>query len=264
VLAELHSIDSLWVRLPHFEQYPIPATSFWGIVGALIAAIVSLVGSLSIAYFVYRLARHQFRSNRWWELQQRRYNAVANELLTIRDAAAKLALYDYPSDGDEDITITYTHQEKEEFRNQILEARAVIKKEIHRGLFLLSPRAIDVLRGYVRKAEEPFHEQYPDSHASGLVVNAYEEFTDIAQRDLGAPGLWLAHRKAGYEALRQRLDRLWFAWTPDIFKGNVQLQESWRRLRIREKELGRKLLKPPPSFATRAKKWLIQNLSIRD
>jgi hypothetical protein len=115
---ELQVVDSLWVRLPHFEQYPIPATSFWGMAGVLLAAIVSLLGSLSIAYLVYRLARYQFRSNRWWEQQVRRYTAVVNELVTIRDAAAKLARYDWPDVDEEDITVTYTPEEKEEFRAQ--------------------------------------------------------------------------------------------------------------------------------------------------
>lgn len=81
-MVELRVVDSLWVHVPYFKQYPIPA--------AVLASLVSVAGSLLIALIVYRLARHQFRSNRWWEWQARRYSAIVDALVTIRDSAAEV------------------------------------------------------------------------------------------------------------------------------------------------------------------------------
>ena len=199
IMLVLPSADSLWVRLPYLE-HAIPAASFWSLIGS----VVTLFGTLSIAVVVYRLGQTQFRSNRWWQLQEERYTAIVNELGTIRDAAAKLARYDEPDVMPEDITVTYTPEETEAFRNQILQALDVLRSEIQRGVLLLSPKAIEALRGYVRIAEQPIsmEVQYRETAAWRLADKAYNEFAYIAQRDLSAPGSLSARQKAGTAALR--------------------------------------------------------------
>ncbi|HEV2085311.1 MAG TPA: hypothetical protein VGR09_09520 [Gemmatimonadales bacterium] len=113
------------------------------------------------------------------------------------------------------------------------QAQAAIRKEIHRGLFLLTPRAIGILRAYVWQVEtaDPRTIDYPDLRASGLIQRTYDDFYDTAQRDLGVPGLWLVHRKAGYTALRDRLDHLWLPWTLQTFEGLVQYRRARRQIR---------------------------------
>jgi hypothetical protein len=185
-----------------------------------------------------------------------------NQLVKIRDAAAKLGRYDSPDLEEEDIIVIYSPEEKEEFRKQIREAQAGLWKEIQRDVFLLSTRAIDLLQRYVLKAEQPDREEdYPDARAFQLVRDAHQEFYDIAQHDLGVPGLWLVRRKAGSAAVWGRLDRLWWPWTPERIAINAESEELRRASIARRKQQGRML--PVQPFATKFKKWLIENFSIR-
>lgn len=254
---DLHGIDSLWVRVPYLKS-PLPAASFWQLAGSL----TSVVGSLLIAYLVYSLARRQFRSNRWHDQQLRRYTAVVNELVTIRDAAAKLARYDVPGLREEDITVTYTPKEKEEFHEQIRRAHGAIGKEVHRGVFLLSATASQILEIYVRRAESLDRrlEDHPDLTAYGLIEHAYREFYDIAQRDLGAPGLWLAHRKAGIEGLRQRLEGLWWPW--GVWRFKTQMNTARLQRLAKKRGIRPHPAKPPQSLGKKVKNWIIENLTI--
>jgi hypothetical protein len=90
-------------------------------------------------------------------------------------------------------------------------------KEIHRGLFLLSPRAIRILQIYVLRQSESTigRTTIQISPGRSSLIMRMMTSNDTAQRDLGAPGLWLTHRKAAMQCYG-------ISWTTSGCRGRLR------------------------------------------
>jgi hypothetical protein len=89
-----------------------------------------------IGFIVYRLARKQFRSNRWWEWRGQAYIAVNEQFLVLVDRTQKLAKKE--DDEANNLPPLYSIADAAQFRKEMQDADAAIRREIQRGQFLLS------------------------------------------------------------------------------------------------------------------------------
>jgi hypothetical protein len=210
-----------------FLGVPVTAESFWSLVGS----VLSVVGSLLVAVLVFYLARHQFRSNHWWDRREQRYTAIAGHLGIIKTAAAKIARYDMPMmeedhyPEEERRTIPLTQQDIKALRVDIGKAQTELELEVSRGVFLLSRDATEILQAYLRQIRmNPRLYDRRDLEASGVVQETYATFTEQAAYDLRLPG-WRRDRRDAYrEHIRQRLTTWGGPWAPWMIE---QYAKEW-------------------------------------
>lgn len=179
--------------------------------------LLSLASNLVVAYFVYLLARHQFRSNRWWERQERAYSSVLNELAALNSAARRLAEHERALIEEDDPgprRPTYPQAELQEFVGAVQRGRREIQKQVERGPLLLSELAVRVLSSLLHDLERVEGEDFHQYHLaiSTTIANHYNEFREIALFDVGAPGTRRRRVVRDYrerlEDVREELDRL--------------------------------------------------------
>lgn len=219
-------------RYVDFWLFEVPEGIFWQF----------LVGLL-IAYFVtYRIQKRLARSKQWSEKQVEAYMGIAHNLWLFKNATHK---FGQKEDAREDPAVQAPHLSEEEWQRldkERNEAHRAIEREVQRGQFLLSARALGVLESYLQDMVEyeDSGTTTPHSWMRSIGRHRYQDFYEVSRVDLDADPVWLWWARRGWRSLR-----FWFVMRRHDIQSRYHAwnlkREQWLLGGAFERQNGRKM-----------------------